>query len=162
MMKRAFLVLVTLAAFAGCGNDTGSGNGVGSGGPSSGDASASVSDNGDGSTSTADGSSTTVADLAVRSDGSTGDGSTAALSGCHNLRLCENACKTDQACAKACMANATKQAKKLYQALLDCHDQVCGPPKSGPCMNNCDCRPNSDAMGGACSTQYNACINDLP
>jgi hypothetical protein len=150
-MKNALFIALACSLFA-CGASPGGTSGVGSGGDAP-DASSADND-----------LAATLQDLAgVAVDLGSGlaDGSTE-KTGCNGLRSCELACKTDKACGAACRANATSSAKKLYQALLDCHDAACGKPTNGMCTPPCDCRKMADAPGGACDAQYNACVSDLP
>ena len=88
-----------------------------------------------------------------------------ALTGCAGILTCQAACSPlDFTCAQRCVQDGTSQAQTLYGDLFTCvlvacpngTGAVCDPTlPPGPCIL---CRMSAPMSGGACITQYNACL----
>jgi hypothetical protein len=92
---------------------------------------------------------------------------TPGLTGCSGLIGCVNNCPTtDMTCPTDCENNATSNGQTLFNNLINCivqqcpstsHSDPCYDPNSTAC-SNCF----TTAQSGACSSDLNACTNDLP
>jgi hypothetical protein len=95
---------------------------------------------------------------------------TVQLNACGGLALCIAMCPAgNMACAAGCMSGATANANTLFSALSACVSQSCpSAQQTDPCNPQnpnyqTACPPcQSNAVQGACSAQYTACMADMP